>query len=308
MRANEGQAAVDGDLLAMACRRPLAEARPFGETANPCEYVPREATEDALLALERGVRTGRTSAVTAPPGLGKSLLLRLLERRLAPDSRCLFLPYAAVRLDELCAWAEGLQGEPASADPVRGMLLRAREHREAGGSLVLLIDDAGSMPLDTARDLGALIRESGNCLRVVIAAADDAASSRVLAALHSDILEVRFRRAMSLNETRLYIRTRLEQSGVPAALQDRFDEDAIGWVHRLSGGVPRQVHDLATSLLDEAPEGVGRTWKEERWLGAPIGDAEESEPPDLELDPDEEEDADLELPDLLLGEDDPEIR
>ena len=65
---------------------------PFGETSNPDEYVPREASEEGLLALGRAVRSGRTAALSAPPGFGKTLFLRLLAKRLAPGFRCLFLP------------------------------------------------------------------------------------------------------------------------------------------------------------------------------------------------------------------------
>ncbi len=277
---------------------------PFGETSNPAEYVPREASELALLALEHAARAGRTAALTAPPGLGKSLLLRLLAKRLVPGFRCLFLPYAAVTLEELCAWGLGLLGESAGDDS-RGDFLRfVRREAERGDVLVLLIDDASSMPLETARELGELVRESGNRLRVVLAATDDAISSRLIAALHWEIDEVRFTQPMTALETRLYVQTRLEQASVDQDLRERFNEETLGWIHRLSGGVPRRVHDLGRSLLDNAPEGVGSAWREERWLGAPIDDNHEG----LLDDPDEPHrlgvEADLELPEVLLEEED----
>lgn len=248
---------------------------PFGETSNPAEYVPREASEEALLAVERAVRAGRTAALTAPPGLGKSLLLRLLAKRLAPG-RCIFLPYAALTLEELCAWSLGLLGEAVSDDSRADFLRFVRREAEDREPLVLLIDDGSSMPLETARSLGEMVRESGNRMRVVLAAADDAISSRVLAALHREIVWVRFTEPMDLLETRLYVRTRLEQASISRELCERFDEDAVGWIHRLSGGVPRRVHELSRSLLEEAPEGVGNAWREDRWLGAPIEDVDPS--------------------------------
>lgn len=278
---------------------------PFGETANPAEYVPREATERALFALENAVRGGRTTALTAPPGLGKSLLLRLLAKRLAPGFRCLFLPYAAVTLSELCAWSLGLSGEAAPDDPRADFLRFVRQEAAADATLVLLIDDGSSMPLDTARELGELVRESGNRLRVVVAAMDDAVSSRVIAALHPEMVEVRFNEPMTALETRLYVQTRLEQAAVADDQRERFNESALGWIHRLSGGVPRRVHDLGGSLLERPPRGVGSTWREERWLGAPIEDVDASllgdigDGPELSF-----RDSDLELPAVLLEEDD----
>lgn len=277
----------------------------FGETANPAAYVPREACEQALIELERFVRAGRTAAITAPPGLGKSLLLRLLARRLAPGFRCLFFPYAAVALEELCAWAFGLLDLEKPRDPIAELVREARHRAEDGETLVLLIDDAGSMPPETARDLGGLIRDSGNRLRIVVGAADDAASSRMLAALHPDIAEVRFTAPMTATETRLYVETLLEQGGVAADLCARFDEETLGKIHRLSGGVPRRVHDLAGSLLNESPKGVGRAWKEERWLGAPLDEGDALDAEGAAKDSGVEGEAQgPEMPDLLLDGDD----
>lgn len=249
---------------------------PFGETSNPADYVPREATEEALLAVERAIRAGRCAALTTPPGLGKSLLLRLMERRLTPEFQCLFLAYGALSISELCAWALGLMGEPAGEDPPAALLRHARRASESGRVLLLLIDDGGSMPIETARELGSLVRESGNRLRLVIAGADDATSSRVLSVVHPKIVDVRCSEPMTRVETRLYVETRLEQAGVSPELRGRFHEDAIGWIHRLSGGIPRRIHDLAGSLLDVPPDGVGSSWQDERWLGAPIDDVDAS--------------------------------
>ncbi len=301
MRADEGQAAARRRVESVGG---VGTRQAFGETANPGDYVPRAATEDALLELERLVRAGRTTALTAPPGLGKSLLLRLLARRLAPEFCALFLPYGAVTLEELCAWTLGLLDgpgpDPGPDDPLRALLLEARRRAEQGELLLLLIDDAGSMPVETARELSALVRESGNRIRVVVGTADDAASSRVLAALHNELAEVRFKEPMDLRETQLYVETRLDQAGVPDSERARFGADSIESIHRLSGGVPRRVHDVASRILVQAPEGVGSAWKEERWLGAPIDEAEAL----LEIEPVDHE---PELPELWLDEDEPGV-
>ena len=57
-------------------------ARAFGETANPDEYIPRPACEEALAELERTVfDQEEPCALIAPPGMGKSLLLRVFAKR-----------------------------------------------------------------------------------------------------------------------------------------------------------------------------------------------------------------------------------
>lgn len=301
LRADEGQAKGD--------ERPRRGvwAAAFGETANPADYVPREASERALRELEAEVRQGRIVALTASPGLGRSLLLRIVSGRLEPAASCVFLPYAALELDELCAWALGLLEHPADDAPSRALLGAARRRSAAGGELMLVIDDAGSMPLETARGLARLVADSGNRLRLLIGVADDAASSRVLAALHPQLAEVRFREPMTLRETRLYLETRLEQSRVPRALRERFGPAEVGWIHRLSGGVPRRVHELAAALLEDAPAGVGRAWHEEHWLGEPIeGDDDWKGDPLDPLDAASEPEPAPEPPEVLCKDDDPE--
>lgn len=316
MRTDEGQATERRQAGLGAARRPRCVA--FGETANPAEYVPREATERALRELEREARRGRATALTSPPGLGRTLLLRILAQRLHPGFCCPFLPYAALGLDELCAWTlglldGGLLDREATDAPQAMLLAEARRRTAEGRPLVLLIDDAGSMPLATARGLSGLVRDSGSRLRLVVGAADDAASSRMLAALHPEIAEVRFTKPMTALETRLYVETRLEQAGVLPARRGAIDAAALGWIHRLSGGVPRRVHELAGSLLEDAPEGVARAWSEEQWLGAPLedidsdGELADEDGEEVAAEPQGPGDPRLDPPEPLLDGDDPEI-
>ena len=46
----------------------------------------------------------------------------------------------------------------------------------------------------------------------------------------------------------------------------RLVDEAVDGSYPMSGGVPRLADDVAGSLLDDAPEGVGRPWGEESWL------------------------------------------
>jgi type II secretory pathway predicted ATPase ExeA len=281
LQSDEGQArgessGAGGEPPGSVSPFPAARARPFGETANPAEYVPREATERALGALEGAVRGRRVAALTAGPGLGKSLLLQILARRLSSGFTCLLLPYASLSLQELSAWALGLLGEEVGDDPQSQFLHFVRRSAAEGRVLALLIDDCGSMPVETARSLGVLARESlplrtepgrtGNRLRVVVAADDDGSAKEVLAALHPAVAEVHLRAPMTRVETQRYLEARLEQAGVSGARRARFDDDSISWIHEVSGGVPRLVHHLACSVLDDVPAEVGCAWQDDGWL------------------------------------------
>ncbi|MEZ4290416.1 MAG: hypothetical protein R3E53_07720, partial [Myxococcota bacterium] len=266
------------------------------ETADPARYVPREATEQALGALEAWRReegVGSTVvALVAAPGLGKTLLLRLFEERLRRDGAAseagdvLYLPYAGLELPDLCAWCYGLLGRgPAPAE--------SRDHplaaltglvALAGGPdrpLFLLVDDADSMPLQTARVLAQGLARERSGLRLVLALGDDARSSRLLATL--DLLHPRtvaLRSAMSLEETRAFLAARLRHpraaSGDEAAEGPEPSPERVERLHRLSGGVPRRVQALAAELLERPNEAIAadleRKRRRDAWLGSPIDD------------------------------------
>ena len=231
-------------------------------------------------------------------GAGRTLLLHVLARRLDPRFHCVFLPYGAVDTDELCRWALGLlelaldpdeREAPNGSEPRAELLAAAAVLAERGARLLLVIDDVSSMPIDTARGLGGLIRASAGTLQVALGSGDDAASSRVIVALTPEVLEVRFTEPMTLRETRLYLHTRLEQAGLRRAADECFGRDAVGWVHRLSGGVPRRVHELAASLLNKSPVDVSPVWlrDEASWLGEEIDDSALEWPDNDVLTPDD---------------------
>ena len=91
---------------------------PFGVTADPDRYVPREATERALEDLERVVREERSALLVGLPQIGKTLLLRMLCRRVEPEMRVVYLPYASLSPAALAGWALQILEVPTSLDPV----------------------------------------------------------------------------------------------------------------------------------------------------------------------------------------------
>ena len=221
---------------------------PFGVSADPARYVPREATERALERLVRAVRDERRSAVLGGiPGIGKTLLLRLLARRLAPELRTVHLPYASMPAPALCAWAMDLLGGSSSYDPVGAVVAHARRPHADGVGLVLLIDDAEAMPEETAPQLARAARESDGALRLVAAAAETAAG--LLAQTWDHAERVTLRKPMDLEETSRYLVAHLEAAGLPEAVRAAFDASSISELHRRSGGIPGRVNPGASLLL-----------------------------------------------------------
>jgi type II secretory pathway predicted ATPase ExeA len=295
------------DLPARARRRgaavssPAALPDPFGLTADPDGYVPRPATEEALAALVKTLREGsRPAALLGPPGLGKTLLLHLVGKRLDDRLRSVYLPYAALPLDELCAWALSLLGVTQSDDTIVDLLQIASELRLRGSGLLLLIDDVGAMPLPTARKLGDLIASSSGGLRLLAAAAEGPSASRMLAATGANVQSVRLLEPMSEEETGRYVAARLARARIPASVAARFDAATLRRIHRLSAGIPRRVHGVASSVLRG---GIGESFDEEEIAQtaaaelAQVPDAAELAPvPDAAASVEEEVQPEFELP------------
>jgi type II secretory pathway predicted ATPase ExeA len=223
---------------------------PFPTTADPADYVPRAASEQALAELLRHVvESAAPVALTGPMGLGKTLLLKVLAARLAPRAQAVYLPYPALPPEGLCAWALRELGLAADANSEAALIAHARALAAQGRPLVVLLDEGAGLPIASARGLVDLCAETGGALRLVVAASDGVASGSVLAALGPAAREVRLRAAMSPAETAAYATRRLALAGVEPAARARFGARALARLHAASAGVPRRVNELAARLL-----------------------------------------------------------
>lgn len=273
--------------------------RAFPETVDPASYVARDATENVLAGIERWAARddeGSTvAAILARPGLGKTLLLRIIEARLdyastapnttrsfRPSQRVLFLPYGGLSIIDLCQWTHGLlhrsitQPE-ASNRPEAALAAMFSLAKDSEEPFVLLIDDADSMPAETTRILVQGLPRRHSPLRLLMALNHDARGSRLLAALDPlgpSVMPVQ--EEMSETETARYIRARVEWARLDPRQSALFDSEVIGRIYALSGGVPRKVHMIAASILaadgKAVPRELSQKEQRENWLGQPIED------------------------------------
>lgn len=222
---------------------------PFGATADPACYVAREATERALEELERAIIDSQVPALLVGlPGIGKTLLLRLLRRRLEPHLEPIHLPYAALPPAALCNWALNAISAPPSWDPVGALATRAHHaFLEGRGGFVLLIDDAEVMSEETARVLATLVRDAQGGLRFV-AAVDRDAADRV-AGWVGEAAWVPLVDPMTPAETLQYVQTRLHRTALPPHAIDAFDAETMAALHERSGGIPGRIGAEASAVL-----------------------------------------------------------
>ena len=225
---------------------PVRLPDPFAIQADPALYVPRRATEEALDELERGLAGAPQGAVcfTGPPGIGKSLLLRVLAAELAERYTTAYLPYARLPAGGLWMCVATELGLDAGRDPKRAVRRLLGELAAARRMLLLQVDDASALPAETLYDLLAFARAEP-ALRLLLTWSDTESPS---GPLPEDLAVVRLEAPMSRAETQDYVKARLVKSGAPRALADRFDSATTARLHRESAGNPLRLHGLAVAV------------------------------------------------------------
>jgi len=276
----------------------LARREAFSETSDPAAYVPRAETEKALESIrvwaESDGRGSTIAAIVGTPGLGKTLMLRVIESRMNEardgDVRAIYLPYAGLSPTDLSIWVHGLLGrvpphrsphgspsppvevaaagagdtagasyKPSGMDVARkamsDLAALANSFREP---FFMLFDDADSLPAET---LGALVEHlppSESRLRILMALNPDSKATRLLSSLHTFAPpQVSLRTRMSAEETEHYLRRRMEWAGLPAADIARLEDGLAYRLHSLSGGVPRALHAEASAVFEGGGTSAG---------------------------------------------------
>lgn len=233
--------------------------RPFDSTADPAFYYPGESHQAALLKLRYVVEHRQGGAVLAgPPGAGKTLLLAMLQAMLAERvGPWLHLVYPQLPSDELLAWLAGQLGgrlPPPSwsvAQSLPQIEESLRENARQGRHAVLVIDEAHVVDdpslLETLRLLMNFQYQGHGCLTLLLAG-----QVRLLPLLdRTPPLEERLAvrcllRPFNEAETAAYVAHRLRVAGCDNSL---FDPQALGTLHRLSGGIARRINRLCDLAL-----------------------------------------------------------
>lgn len=259
----------------------------FSETSNPDAYLPRPSTEEAIREIREWADSDEVgsslAALVGTPGLGNTMLLRLIESRAVRTvdrPAAVYLPYAGLGPVDLCYWAYGLLGDPLAAGEVEtaeAAVDRLLELGQPTDPFFLLLDDADSMPVETITALVECLPRHHSPLRLLIAVNPDAKASRLLGRLGELIpRSVSYRTRLTDQEAGEYLRGRMKWAGFPPVEIQSLDPMDIVRMNGLSSGVPRQLHSLASAHFASRdvgyPSELTTKYRREEWMGQPLDD------------------------------------
>lgn len=236
------------------------ESKPFEPVLQSPFYFPSSAQQAALHKLQYAIQSGRQATMLAgPSGCGKTALVQALQTQLDDTvGRFLQLVFPLMSSRDLLAYLAEEIGAPAADPPQRTVEESLRrlefalgEQVRSGKQTVLVIEEAHLLEdgglLETLRLLTNLVSSGGAGFTLLLVG-----QTPLFSALRRHPpFEQRFEmkillKAFEEQQTADYIIHRLNAAGATRAV---FSTDAMDAVHRLSGGIPRQINRLCDLAL-----------------------------------------------------------
>jgi type II secretory pathway predicted ATPase ExeA len=251
--------------------------RPFVPSAKADAYFPSASSEAARLAISRCLtRAEGVALLIGGPGLGKSMMTRVLERDLRPQATSIVINSAGLctRRSLLSTIAAGLELKCAPLDEgdLRMAIVDQLESKGAG-NVALLVDEAHTLPLRLLEELRLLtnaLHHGEPRVRIALIGNTRLEERIANSKLESFAQRVACRQYLSpltKSETVEYIRRELFRCGADA---DRvFDATAAAGVFVATDGIPRLINQMCDHALVLAAaqglETIDREAIEEAW-------------------------------------------
>ncbi|MFN3234307.1 MAG: ExeA family protein [Gammaproteobacteria bacterium] len=233
---------------------------PFGLTPNTEFFCDLEDYHSALSVLLLSLENNEGFIkIIGEVGSGKTLLCRLLLNRLDNDRfETAYIPNPDLDASELRkALAQELNIPFDSATEISTLNSRINqallEISKRGKQLVFIVDEAQCMPDDTLEALRLLTNletESEKLLQIVLFGQpelDEKLNTHRFRHLKQRIVFSYQLRPLTLKETHAYVFHRLAIAGQTTG--NLYSDEAIDYLHRCSGGIPRLINILCHKAL-----------------------------------------------------------
>ena len=263
---------------------------PFSITSDTEFFMNRAGYQDALNVMLVALRSGEGFIkVTGEVGVGKTLLCRKLMKSLSPEFVTVYIYNPYLNPDGLIsALADELQvpySETTGANQIlKAVTKKLLELQQAGGKVVLCLDEVQAMPirtLEVLRLITNLETEKRKLIQVVLFGQPE------LDALleHPSVRQLKQRitfsyRLLPLNRVavRAYLRHRLRVAGSRGP--ELFSDSAVAAVYRAGNGIPRLINILSHKAM-MAAFGEGSDRVRQKHVTAAIRDTLEAQQPTL---------------------------
>lgn len=230
-------------------------AHPFTEKP-PIEWLQRDPRiEQALARLKFFEQQGALALVLGQTGLGKSSLLRLFIHQL-PHNRYhpLYLHLTAIGANAFLRLMVTKLGEKPRMGKDRMLLQILERIKQNEKCTLLIIDEAHLIDPQTLTDLRLLISSIDEEISLkIVLCGQDSLRDILKRASHTDLvhrINLRFAlHALSKEQSSAYIDNRMTLAG---GNLKTFETEAKNLIHDYTGGVPRQINNVATACLIHA--------------------------------------------------------
>jgi general secretion pathway protein A len=250
LSANDRASTVDPQAAFFGLRR-----TPF-DASNPRPLL--SAAQEALKELAYGIRTRRgLLLLTGEAGTGKSALLGHLHDWLHEEGTPVAFvsspPSDTAALYDVMFREFGIRSR-LKANPPRLLKAWLSERSERGGTAVLVVNEAQTLPLGVLEEICMLLNLETPCekmLQIVLAGRPELEETLRRPELYSLRQRIALRRKLSPfspEETDQYVEERLRmagrESGAPV-----FSPEAMDAIHLYSRGLPHEINSLCQRAL-----------------------------------------------------------